>query len=67
MIQPPFDGFAAGYAQGRPQLLYTRLVADLETPVSAFLKLGEDGSATMPSCWKACRAARRAAAIPSSA
>src|SRR3569833_1252552 len=41
MIQPPFDGFAAGYSSGRPQLLYTRLVADMETPVSAFLKLGE--------------------------
>src|SRR5580704_6471709 len=41
MIQPPFDGFAAGYAEGRAQLLYTRLVADMETPVSAFLKLGE--------------------------
>ena len=26
---------------GRPQALYTRLIADLETPVSAFLKLGE--------------------------
>ena len=41
MIQPPFDAFAAGYGSGRPQLLYTRLVADMETPVSAFLKLGE--------------------------
>jgi anthranilate synthase component 1 len=46
MIQPPFDGFAAGYMHGRPQLLYTRLVADMETPVSAFLKLAQekDGS-----------------------
>ena len=41
MIQPDFDAFAAGYAAGRAQLVYTRLVADLETPVSAFLKLGE--------------------------
>src|SRR4051812_20049076 len=39
MIQPGFDSFAAGH--GRPQLLFTRLVADMETPVSAFLKLGE--------------------------
>jgi anthranilate synthase component 1 len=48
MIQPPFDGFAAGYSSGRPQLLYTRLVADMETPVSAFLKLAHenDGSGT---------------------
>jgi anthranilate synthase component 1 len=41
MIQPAFDAFASGYAEGRAQLVYTRLVADLETPVSAFLKLGE--------------------------
>jgi anthranilate synthase component 1 len=41
MIEPGFDSFAAGYAEGRAQLLYTRLVADMETPVSAFLKLGE--------------------------
>jgi len=41
MIQPAFDAFAPGYGEGRAQLLYTRLVADLETPVSAFLKLGE--------------------------
>lgn len=33
-------GFAAGWAQGRPQVLVRRLVDDLETPVSAFLKVG---------------------------
>ena len=27
------------YAKGEPQLVFTRLVSDLETPVSAFLKL----------------------------
>ena len=41
MIQPAFDDFAAGYGAGRAQLVFTRLVADLETPVSAFLKLAE--------------------------
>jgi anthranilate synthase component 1 len=41
MIQPDFDAFASGYGRGRAQLLYTRLVSDMETPVSAFLKLGE--------------------------
>ncbi len=41
MIQPDFDSFARAYEAGRPGALYTRLVADLETPVSAFLKLGE--------------------------
>src|SRR5215469_7684998 len=42
MIQPAFDAFSAGYASGRAQLVYTRLVADMETPVSAFLKLGQE-------------------------
>jgi anthranilate synthase component I len=42
MIQPAFDAFVAGYAEGCAQLVYTRLVADMETPVSAFLKLGQE-------------------------
>jgi anthranilate synthase component 1 len=33
------SAFAARYAAGAPQLVSTTLVADLETPVSAFLKL----------------------------
>src|ERR1700758_516237 len=41
MIEPGFDAFASGHAEGRAQLVHTRLVADMETPVSAFLKLGE--------------------------
>ena len=40
-ILPDFAAFARAYDGGRPQVLYTRLIADLETPVSAFLKLGE--------------------------
>jgi anthranilate synthase component 1 len=40
-ILPDFASFARAYDAGRPQALYTRLIADLETPVSAFLKLGE--------------------------
>jgi len=40
-IVPDFSGFAAKYEQGTPQVLYVRLVADLETPVSAYLKLAE--------------------------
>ncbi|HSS12376.1 MAG TPA: hypothetical protein VLL04_00685, partial [Rhizomicrobium sp.] len=44
MIEPAFDAFATGYEAGRAQLLYTRLVADMETPVSAYLKLGFDAS-----------------------
>ena len=38
-IEPPFDAFAAAHARGEPQVLWTSLVADLETPVSAFLKI----------------------------
>jgi anthranilate synthase component 1 len=41
VIEPAYAAFAAEYDKGRAQLLYTRLVADMETPVSAFLKLGE--------------------------
>lgn len=36
---PPPDEFAARYEAGKPQVVSTRLVADLETPVSAYLKI----------------------------
>jgi anthranilate synthase component 1 len=39
---PDYDTFAARYAAGAPQVVSTRLVADLETPVSALLKLAGD-------------------------
>jgi anthranilate synthase component I len=38
-IEPSADAFAARYAAGEPQVVWTTLVADLETPVSAFLKI----------------------------
>jgi len=38
---PDFDSFAKRYADGTPQVVWTTLVADLETPVSAMLKLAE--------------------------
>ena len=40
-ISPDFDAFAACYESGKPQLVSTTLVADLETPVSAYLKLAD--------------------------
>ena len=40
-VSPEFDAFAATYDAGKPQLLWTKLVADLETPVSAYLKLAD--------------------------
>ncbi len=39
--QPPRAEFAARYRAGTPQVVWTRLVADLETPVSAMLKLSD--------------------------
>ncbi len=38
-ISPDYDHFAATYEKGGAQIVLTRLVADLETPVSAMLKL----------------------------
>ncbi len=38
-ISPDYDHFAAAYEKGAAQIVSTRLVADLETPVSAMLKL----------------------------
>jgi anthranilate synthase component 1 len=36
---PSLDAFARRYRAGEPQVVWTRLVADLETPVSVYLKL----------------------------
>jgi anthranilate synthase component 1 len=38
-IEPPAETFAARYSRGEAQVVWTTLVADLETPVSAFLKI----------------------------
>jgi anthranilate synthase component 1 len=38
-LEPEFEGFAEAHEAGHPQLVWTRLIDDLETPVSAFLKL----------------------------
>ena len=39
-IEPSEKAFAERYARGEAQVVWTTLVGDLETPVSAFLKLG---------------------------
>jgi len=39
-IEPSEAAFAERYRRGEPQVVWTSLVADLETAVSAFLKLG---------------------------
>src|SRR6187455_1220752 len=38
-IEPAAEAFSARYARGEPQVVWTTLVGDLETPVSAFLKV----------------------------
>jgi len=38
-IEPQASAFSKAYARGTPQVVWTKLVADLETPVSAFLKI----------------------------
>ena len=40
-LTPAFEAFEAGWLAGANQLVYTRLAADLDTPVSLMLKLGE--------------------------
>jgi len=39
-LSPGFDAFREAYDAGRPQLVWAKRVSDLETPVSAMLKLG---------------------------
>ncbi|MDJ1018221.1 MAG: anthranilate synthase component I [Paracoccaceae bacterium] len=38
-LEPAFDDFARAFDAGRNQIVYTRLAADLDTPVSLMLKL----------------------------
>ena len=40
-VEPARDVFATQYERGEPQVVWTTLVADLETPVSAFLKIAD--------------------------
>ncbi|MEO0923481.1 MAG: anthranilate synthase component I, partial [Pseudomonadota bacterium] len=38
-LTPDFESFANGFEAGQNQLVYTRLAADLDTPVSLMLKM----------------------------
>ena len=38
-VEPGFEAFAAAYGSGRVQVVWRRIVDDLETPVSAWLKI----------------------------
>ena len=42
-LLPSFEDFAAGYDAGLNQVVYTRVAADLDTPVSLMLKLTDAG------------------------
>src|SRR5262252_5879025 len=46
-IEPQAPAFAKRYARGEAQVVWTTLVSDLETPVSAFLKI----AAARPPCF----------------
>ena len=41
VLTPDFETFRSSYEAGTPQVVWTTLVADLETPVSAMLKLSQ--------------------------
>jgi len=42
-LLPSYEAFSAGYEQGLNQVVWTRLAADLDTPVSLMLKLAGAG------------------------
>lgn len=42
LIEPESSSFAAAYDSGESQVVWTKVVSDLETPVSAMLKLAPD-------------------------
>lgn len=44
-IEPSLDAFKAAYRPGSPQIVWTRIISDLETPVSALLKLNPHAGA----------------------
>jgi anthranilate synthase component 1 len=39
-VEPAFESFEQRYRSGAAQVVWTRLIDDLETPVSAYLKIG---------------------------
>jgi anthranilate synthase component I len=38
-VEPPLDDFTRAYEAGKAQVVFTRVIDDLETPVSAYLKI----------------------------
>ena len=44
MLSPDFETFRQGFERGANQVVWTRLAADLDTPVSLMLKLANHTS-----------------------
>ena len=42
LVEPAIEAFATTYESGQSQIVYSKLIADLETPVSAMLKIAAD-------------------------
>jgi anthranilate synthase component 1 len=42
-VQPALETFRTSYKAGKPQIVWTKRICDLDTPVSAMLKLKTDG------------------------
>ena len=42
LVEPAVEAFAATYQNGQPQIVYSKLIAVLESPVSAMLKFAAD-------------------------
>ena len=42
LVEPSYNTFEKKYLSHQPQVAWTSLVADLETPVSAMLKIAEN-------------------------
>lgn len=40
-VTPDSDSFRAAFQAGTPQLVWSELIADLETPVAAYMKLSK--------------------------
>jgi anthranilate synthase component 1 len=40
--EPALDAFTGAWEAGRPQVVWTRLIDDLETPVSAYMKIARE-------------------------
>ena len=47
-IEPAASEFAKRYGRGEAQVVWTTLVADLETPVSAYLKIAGGRAPSFP-------------------